>query len=127
VFLAALLFAAVAGIVAYNAGFSSGLAQTAIAQGGTAPYPYPYGWHRPWGVGFPLLFFVFWILLFRGFWWGGPWRRGWYMDGRHEYYRGPFVSPGGASTESPSAFDEWHRQAHERMKGTPPADDPGRG
>jgi hypothetical protein len=50
---AVLLFAGIAGIVAYNAGFSNGLAQTAIAQGGTVPYPYAYGWHRPWGVGFP--------------------------------------------------------------------------
>jgi hypothetical protein len=98
----ALLLAAVAGGVAYNMGVSHGLAQTAIAQG-TAP---PYAWgYRPYsfGFGFPFLFVLFWILLFRGLFWGGPWRRRWYYDGPHG---------------DPRDFDDWHRRAHERMKPT---------
>jgi len=72
----ALLLALLAGVVAYNIGVSHGLAQSAVVQG-TAP---PYGWgYRPWGFGFgfPILFVLFWILLFRGLFWGGPWRRHW--------------------------------------------------
>jgi hypothetical protein len=129
VFAAALIFSVFVGVLAYNAGMSHGLAQSAVAAGGAAPYPYPYaypyayGWHRPWGFGFgfPLLFFAFWFLFFRRVWWGGPWRR-------HPYWRGPY-GPSGYDVQPPppSAFDEWHRQAHERMKETPPADDSGRG
>jgi hypothetical protein len=79
--------------------------QIAAAQPGAPPpvvYPYPYGWYRPWGFGFgflvPLFFFGFWFLVLRGLFWGGPWRR----------WRGP--------SGGPDAFEEWHRQAHERMK-----------
>jgi hypothetical protein len=110
--LAALVLSAIAGIVAYNIGLSHGLAQSMAAQGTTIP-PYAYGWYRPWGFGFgfPFLFVLLWFVVLRGLWWGGPrWR--------HRYYAGPY----GAA----SAFDEWHRQAHERMKESPSADDPGR-
>ena len=81
--------------VAYNVGLSQGLAQAGTAAAEAAPYPYH--WHHGWGVGpfFPLLFIVFWLLLFRGLWWG-PWR----------YYGGPYHR---------DRFDEWHRRAHERM------------
>lgn len=89
---------AIAAGVAYNLGLSQGLAQVAGSAG--SPPPYAYGWHRPWGFGFlfPLLFFAFWITLFRGFWWN-RWSY-------RSYYGPPPVS---------DRFDEWHRQAHERM------------
>jgi hypothetical protein len=87
-----------AGAVAYNIGLSHGLARVAASvEAQTPPPAYPYYWHRPWGAGFlfPLMFFAFWIFLFRGFWrpWG-PW-----------YHGGP----------RRERFDEWHRRAHERM------------
>ncbi|HEX9161220.1 MAG TPA: hypothetical protein VF980_05895 [Thermoanaerobaculia bacterium] len=113
VIVAALVFAAIVGAVAYNVGVSSGIEQSgkivaapapAGAPAGPYPYPYygwhPYGWH-PWGFGFflfPLFFFAFWFLIIRGIFWGGGWRR------RHGYRYG---------------FDEWHRQAHERMNQEP--------
>jgi hypothetical protein len=122
------------GVVAYDAGLSHGLAQVAATQIQSAPgapapvpYPYAYGWRPFWGFGygfhfFPfLLFLFFWIFISRLFWWGGPWRRRW-----HGYGYGPGGCYGpryGAG----DAFDEWHRRAHETMKETPPADDPGRG
>src|SRR5207302_8151672 len=84
------------GVTAYNLGVSNGLARSAqlvaapAVQPGVAPaapgapvvvYPYPYGWYRPWGVGFgflfPLLFFGFWFLVVRTLFWGGRWHRGW--------------------------------------------------
>jgi hypothetical protein len=132
VFAGTLIFSVFVGVIAYNVGMSHGLAQGAVAQAGGAvapypypyPYPYAYGWHRPSGFGFPflLLFFAFWFLVFRRAWWGGPWRR-------HPYWRGPY-GPYGVDFQPPQpppAFDDWHRQAHERMKEPPRADDSGRG
>jgi hypothetical protein len=104
------LLSAVAAFIAYNAGFSHGIAQNISAQG--TPVPFVYGWYRPWGFGFgPIFFIVFlWFLVFRGLWWRGPrWR--------HAYYQGASLPP---------AFDEWHRRAHERMKESTSADDPAR-
>ena len=111
--LGVLLLSAVAAIVAYNIGVSHGLAQQMVAQGAQVPpypYPYPYGWYRPWGfgLGFPIFFFaLFWLVLVRSLFWGRSWRRGYYA-GWHG---------------APPAFDEWHRQAHERLKEHRPADD----
>jgi hypothetical protein len=112
---AALLVAALIGMLAYNAGLERGVAQGAqqgIAQAGKVaaapvpypyPYPYPYyGGYRPWGVGFlfgPFLFILFVSFIVRGVFGRSAWRRG--RCGN-------------------SAFDEWHRQAHERF-GDPPA------
>jgi hypothetical protein len=99
--LAAALGCVAVGIVAYDAGLTRGAAEAAAAAG-TLP-AYAYGWHRPWGFGFgfPLLFFfLFWLVLARAAFWGGPWRR-------RCYYRGGDVPP---------AFDDWHRRAHERMQ-----------
>ena len=110
--LAALMLSAIAGIVAYNIGLSYGLAEGLAAQGTALP-PYAYGWYRPWGFGFgfPFLFVLLWFVVLRGLWWGGHrWR--------HGYYPGPHGVP--------PAFDDWHRQAHERMKESPSADDSGR-
>jgi hypothetical protein len=94
---------AIAAGVAYNVGLSQGLAQVG-APAGSLP-PYAYGWHRPWGFGFlfPLMFFAFWILLFRGWWWWRPW-------GPWSYY--------GPPPHARDRFEQWHRQAHERMGGS---------
>jgi hypothetical protein len=100
--LVAVIIAAVVGVVAYNAGVSHGLAISGQVAAAPPPYGPYYGWYRPWGFGFafPLLFLGFWFLLARSFFWGAPWRRRYYA-GMHEL---------------PPAFEEWHRQAHERMK-----------
>lgn len=72
--LGAVLLSVAAGTIAYNIGLSQGLAQSAVADGTSIP-PYAYGWHRPWGFAFPLLFIFLWFALARGlWWWGGPWR-----------------------------------------------------
>jgi hypothetical protein len=55
--------------------------------------------------------------------WAGGGRRGWYAAGPHGHYRGCYAGPRDPS----SSFDEWHQRAHERMKESSPADDPGRG
>ena len=119
--LGVVLLSVLVGVAAYDAGVSHGVAQQLAAQGGQAaapaapypyPYPYPYMWYRPWGFGFvfPLLFLGFWFVLLRGLFWGRRWRNG-YHPGWHGV---------------PPAFDEWHRQAHERLKEHTPADDSGR-
>jgi hypothetical protein len=99
--LAAALAATVVGVVAYNAGFTHGLAQNGQTAVGPGAFP-PYGWYRPWGFWFvfPFLFIGLWFFTLRVLFWGGPWRR--------RYYAGRY--------EMPSAFDDWHRRAHEQMK-----------
>jgi hypothetical protein len=99
--LLALLLIVGAGAVSYNVGLSQGLAQIGA---GNATAPYPYDWHRHWGIGpfGPLLFIVFWIVILRGFF--GLFWRPW----RPWYYGGP----------SRERFEEWHRRAHERMNDT---------
>ena len=109
----AILLAGTLSAIAYNVGLSEGAAQIAasasadagVSAPGTVPPPYVYyGWHRPWGWGFfplfPLLFIFFWFFLIRAFWWGGPRRWG--------YYGGP---------HDRESFEEWHRRAHDQMKG----------
>jgi hypothetical protein len=92
------------GVMSYNAGMSHGLAIAAPEGATTAVRVVPYGWYRPWGFGFlgPFMLVFFWFVVLRMFWWGGYHRRRW-------YYPGPY--------DGPSAFDEWHRRAHERMGG----------
>jgi hypothetical protein len=98
---AALVFAALIGGMAYNFGFSQGIEESGkvIAAPGGAPYPYM-GWHRPWGFPFffaPLFFIFFWIVVARAFF------------GRH----------GGFHRGCSGGLDEWHRRAHERMWNDP--------
>jgi hypothetical protein len=100
-----ILIVAVSTGIAYNVGLSQGLAQAGAPAG--APPAYAYGWHRPWGLGplFPLLFIFFWVFVIKSLWWRpwghwGPWRYG-------SYY--------GPPPPVHDRFDEWHRQAHERM------------
>ena len=92
--LLALVLTITVAVVAYNAGLSQGVAQ---APAGSGP-------HRPFGIWplFPLMFIFFWAFVARAFWWGwGPrryWQRGDGLDDRER-------------------FDEWHRRAHDQMKG----------
>jgi hypothetical protein len=121
-----LLLTAAVGFWAYQAGVTHGIEQSgkivvSPAPSGPYPYPYPYpyyGWHRPWGPGFffgPLLFLAFWLVVLRGLFW----RRAWH--GGYGYRR----YPGGCGPRGPRGprdyFDEWHREAHRREAGMPPA------
>jgi hypothetical protein len=104
VVLAVLVGAIVVGSIGYQLGVSHGLAINGQA-GAVPPAGFvPYGYYRPWGFGFlfPLVFFGFWFLLFRGLFWGGPWPRHWHYSGPDDARR---------------MFDDWHRRAHEQMKG----------
>ena len=99
--------AAIIAAIAYSLGVSQGLAQVGTAAANVPP-PYAYGWHRPWGFGFfPILMLFFWFVLLKGLlWrrWGGPWGGPW---GRWSYY--------GPPPHARDRFEEWHKQAHERM------------
>ena len=103
----AVLVAALVGVVSYNVGLSHGLA-IGPAAGGPAGITVPYGWYRPWGFGLfgPFMLVVFWLLLFRIFFWGGYYRRRCGYPGRYD---------------ASHTFEEWHRRAHERMSGQPGA------
>ena len=97
------LIAAAVGVVSYNAGVSHGIAMAPVA-GAPAAGAVPYVFYRPWGWGWgfgPLFFLGFWfmmLLVFRGLFWGGMYRRCGYGPGWRA-----------------NAFDEWHRRAHEEM------------
>jgi hypothetical protein len=105
--LGAIVLSAAAATVAYNIGVSHAMLATSAAGSvpGAAPGAVPYYyWHRPWGFGFgPFFFLLFWFLVLRLLFWGGGFRRRWYYPGPHD----------------PAGFEEWHRQAHERMNATP--------
>jgi hypothetical protein len=95
----ALFLSVIVGIFAYNAGAAHGFAAASPAAGTTTPWPHYY-WFHPFGFVFPFFFLLFWVFVARALFWGGPWRRRWYgPDGRMR-----------------ASFDEWHRQAHERME-----------
>jgi hypothetical protein len=116
------LLAAVAiGATAYQAGVERGLAvqppaasapsapgAPGVAQVPPPPYPYyAYRYYGPRRFGFfgPLFallafFFILRMVMWGVFGWGWR-RRRW-----HEY-----------ADNGPSRFEEWHRQAHERMRG----------
>jgi hypothetical protein len=114
----AVVAAIVIGATAYQAGVSHGIAlQPPVASAPAAPggaqavppppYPYyPYRYYGPWRFGFfgPVLTILLFVFLFRMLFWGffgwGWRRRYWHYD--------PQLGP--------SRLDEWHRQAHERMR-----------
>ena len=102
----AILLAVAAATVAYNVGVSHAMAVNAAVPGTGSALP-PYYWHRPWGFGFgfaPFFFILFWFFVLRFFLWGGPFHR------PRWYHTGPYDG---------AAFEEWHRQAHQRMGGSP--------
>jgi hypothetical protein len=91
------------GTYAYRAGVAEGLAVAGKLPEVAAPYAYhPHHWHGPFFFGGPLLFLLFFFLLFgvlRRALWGGHWRHGY----------------GACGTGVPPRFEEWHRRAHESM------------
>ena len=114
VLLLVLAASAAVGVGAYNAGVSHGFAEAgrtvAVPVEGAARV---YVWPGPWGGHgygyfpfFPIVAFVFVLLLFRGLFA----RRAWH--GRC----------GNGHDGVPPAFEEWHRRAHERQA-SPPAPD----
>jgi len=101
-----LLFAAVVGFAAFQAGTAHGVEMSGTAPGGPAvPHPYPhYGWHGPWGFGlvvFPLLFFAFWFLVLRGLFWRAAWHPRWRSGWRCGCY-GPHGRWGEHEAEGPA-------------------------
>ena len=111
----------IVGVIAYNVGWSDGLAQH-LPEGTTAaPVPYPYygyGPHFGFGFGiFGLLFFLFFVfLIFRiiGFAFWGMRGRGWgYGHGGWHQYR-------------EERMREWHDRVHSGESGssTPPPPPP---
>jgi hypothetical protein len=103
--LSVVLIGIAVGVLSYNAGVEHGFAIAAASADLPARSLPPYMWYRPWSFGLgPLGLIFFCFILFRVFFWGGG-RGGW----RHARYGGP------------GAFEEWHRQAHERMNQQSPA------
>jgi hypothetical protein len=102
-----LLLAIGVGVLSYTAGVSHGLA-IAPAVGAPSTGAVPYAYYRPWGWGWgfaPLFFLGFWFFMFavfRGFFWGGTYRRCGYGPGWRE-----------------QRVDDWHRHAHEEMNKKP--------
>jgi hypothetical protein len=110
--LGAVLVAIGVGLLGYQVGVSRGIAvsgQLAAGPGGAVPYGW-YGPHVFFGFGpfIPFFFLLFWFVVLRGLFWGGP--------GRWRSHRGYWDDPA-------DRFDAWHRRAHERMTTDPPAPD----
>lgn len=123
VVLVLLVVAAAIGIggYAYNLGVAQGMVETGKVIApvpGAPPFAYgaPYGYYRPFGLGFgplgcifPFLGFLLFFFLVRSLFWHG---RGWGGGGRHGFGRGAAM------------FEEWHREAHAAPAPSPklPAD-----
>ena len=89
--IAAVVLAAMVGVMAYNAGVAHGIQQSGkIVMPPPGAYPYPmYGWH-PWGFGFffaPLFFLFFFFFIVRGLFWRG--RHGYGYGCGHHWQRPP--------------------------------------
>jgi hypothetical protein len=114
---------AIVGVIAYNVGWSDGLATQVPAGTAAAPPPYYYGYGPHmfgWGFGifgfFWLLFVVFGLLwLFRiAFFGRRHWGGGWGYKGGHGYGMPPGID---------ERMQEWHKRAHGEQpsgSGTPP-------
>ena len=93
IIVAALLFAAIVGGIAYNAGVHHGVAvsgKMVAPASGAYPYPYPYpyyGWH-PGFFFFPFLFIFFFFFIARGLFWRARWHG-------HHHCRYRDETPGG--------------------------------
>jgi hypothetical protein len=91
--------AAIVGVLAYHAGVSHGLVLNPQMAGAVQGW-YPRMGFHPFGFVFPFFFLFFWFAVARFLLWGRPWRRACH----HQRMSG----------EVPPAFEEWHRQLHER-------------
>jgi len=104
---------AIVGVIAYNVGWSDGLATHVPA--GTAEVPayyYGYGPHAFWG-GFGILWFLFglfflFFLLRVAFFGRRHWGGGWGGGHKSGYGHGPSH----ATNELDERMHEWHRRAH---------------
>jgi len=107
--LVTLIVLTIVGVIAYNVGWSEGLA-THVPEGTAAapPYYYGYGPHF-FGAGFGLiwflfilfgLFFLFRLVFFGRRHWGGG---GWGYKGGHGYGMPPGID---------ERMQEWHKRAH---------------
>jgi hypothetical protein len=106
---------AIVGVIAYNVGWSEGLA-THVPEGTAVAPPYYYGYGPHFGGFFGLIWFLF--ILFGLFWlfriaffgrryWGG----GWGYKGGHAHGMPPGID---------ERMQEWHKRAHgEQPSGTP--------
>jgi hypothetical protein len=119
--LVTLIVLTIVGVIAYNVGWSEGLA-THVPEGAAAapPYYYGYGPHF-FGAGFGLiwflfilfgLFFLFRLVFFGRRHWGGG---GWGYKGGHGYGMPPGID---------ERMQEWHKRAHGEQRSdtstTPP-------
>ena len=122
-----LIVIAVVGFIAYQVGYSDGIAQHLPEGTSTAVAPYPYygGFYGPhvFGFGwiFGLLFFLFLAFIFIrivafGLFFGG--RRGW------GYGRGWGMHGGSVPPAIDERMREWHRQAHGDASATGTASTP---
>lgn len=107
---------AIVGVIAYNVGWSDGLA-THVPDGAAAvPPPYYYGYGPHWGFGifgfFWFLFVVFVLFwLFRlAFFGRRPWGGGWGYKGGRGYGMPPGID---------ERMQEWHKRAHGEQPSTP--------
>ena len=114
----------IVGVIAYNVGWSDGLATHVPAGTAVAPSDYYYGYGPHWGFGifgfFWFLFVVFGLLfLFRlAFFGRRHWGGGWGYKGGHGYGVPPAID---------ERMQEWHKRAHgEQPSGsaTPPPPPP---
>ena len=122
--LVTLIVLTIVGVIAYNVGWSEGLA-THVPEGTAAapPYYYGYGPHF-FGAGFGLiwflfilfgLFFLFRVVFFGRRHWGGG---GWGYKGGHGYGMPPGID---------ERMQEWHKRAHGEQpseSATPPPPTP---
>jgi hypothetical protein len=113
-----LIVLTIVGVIAYNVGWSEGLA-THVPEGAAAPpYYYGYGPHFFGGGIFGLIWFLF--ILFGLFWlfrlaffgrrhWGGGWG-----------YKGGYGHGHGMPPGIDERMQEWHKRAHGEQPATPP-------
>jgi hypothetical protein len=114
------LLLVIVGVVAYQAGWSAGVA-THVSAGTTAPVPYYYDGPGFFGFGlFGFLFFLFLLfVIFRIAAFGRGWgyRGGW---GKGMYGRG--YGGGGIPPAIDERMQEWHKRAHGEPAPAPPSD-----
>ena len=107
----------IVGVIAYNIGWSDGLATHVPAGTAVAPPDYYYGYGPHWGFGiFGFFWFLFVLFIFFGL------LRFAFFGRRH--WGGGWGYKGGQGHGMPSGIDErmqeWHKRAHgEQPSGTP--------
>jgi len=109
---------ALVGTIAYQAGWSAGVA-THVADGAAVAAPYYYG--GPGFFGFGFLWFLFILFLIFVFFRIARFGRGWGYGGwGHRYGYGP--GKGGIPPAIDERMQEWHKRAHGEPAPAPPTD-----